>query len=303
MRIKLYRGKQKELFKKVKEKLSWSELSKLLGLSKDYLRLDVQKEKVLLSEESYKKLCKLSKLNFDRYIINRLKDNWGKISGGKISKGKTKEIMFPKDSEELAEFYGIMLGDGNLNKTKSYRVGTYMIRIVGDYRFDKEYLINYVKPIIEKLFSIRVRIGKYKKENGMFIEAHSVRLVEFLEKKEFKSGNKIKNQVTIPLWISANKQYLKACLRGLIDTDGSIFKMSNKDPKLMRISFTNLNKTLLKDTRNFFIKLRYHPSKIINNKHFFISRKGEIVKYLKEIGFSNQKHTDRLQKFKDSPVV
>ena len=77
--------------------------------------------------------------------------------------------------------------------------------------------------------------------------------------------------------------------------------MSNKDPNLLRINFTNYNLTLLEDTRKAFIMLDFHPSKIINNKQFFISRQGEIRKYLKEIGFSNKKHLDRIKVF-NSPV-
>ena len=69
MRIRLEIGKQKELINKLKEKFSWKELSKITELSSNYLRIDVQKEKVLLSEENYRKLCKLMDINFDNYII------------------------------------------------------------------------------------------------------------------------------------------------------------------------------------------------------------------------------------------
>ena len=72
-----------------------------------------------------------------------------------------KQINFPRDSVKFAEFYGIMLGDGNSHKTSFYnsrkdKRGTYMIRSVGDSRLDREYLIDYVKPIIQGLFNIKV---------------------------------------------------------------------------------------------------------------------------------------------------
>ena len=78
--------------------------------------------------------------------------------------------------------------------------------------------------------------------------------------------------------------------------------MSNKDPCLIRISFINYNSQLLEDTRGAFIKLGFHPSKIINKKRFYISRQMEIKKYLKEIGFSNKKHINRLKQIQ-SPMV
>ena len=114
-------------------------------------------------------------------------------------------------------------------------------------------------------------------------------------------GNKIQNKSTIPKWILENEKFLKACLKGLIDTDGSVFRMSQKDFNLLRISFTNFNVELLNDVRLAFIKLGFNPTKIICNKGFFISRKDDIIKYINEIGFSNEKHITRYKHF--SPVV
>ena len=126
---------------------------------------------------------------------------------------------------------------------------------------------------------------------------YSKNLVEFFESIGFPAGNKIKNKVTIPLWIKENNFFLKRCIRGLIDTDGSVFRMSKKDPNLIRIGFKNFNKKLLDDTREAFIKLGFHPSKIICGAYFVLSRQDEINKYLSEIGFSNKKHLDRLNEF------
>ena len=44
----------------------------------------------------------------------------------------TKRISIPKKDEKLAEFIGIVLGDGNLNAyKKGKKVRTYMVRIAG----------------------------------------------------------------------------------------------------------------------------------------------------------------------------
>ena len=77
--------------------------------------------------------------------------------------------------------------------------------------------------------------------------------------------------------------------------------MSKRDFNLIRINFTNHDLTLLTDAWKAFIQLGFHPSKLINNRQFYISRQLEIDKYLKEIGFSNKKHLDRIKIFK-SPV-
>ncbi|PJA22250.1 hypothetical protein COX58_02585, partial [archaeon CG_4_10_14_0_2_um_filter_Archaea_38_6] len=117
-----------------------------------------------------------------------------------------------------------------------------------------------------------------------------------LEELGLKRGNKVLNNVGIPLWVFNDKNFLKACIRRLIDTDGSIFRMSKRDSNLIRINFKNCSKKLLKETREGFIKLGFNPSKIIMNTHFFLSRQKEIKRYYEEVTFNNPKHLNRLSK-------
>ena len=292
MRLLFKKGKQRELIKRFKEnnKLSWKQLSKILNSKESKLKTYYY-EASLVPDSIYKRLDKNKE--FKKYIIQKYQNNWGQSKGGTISLGNTKEINFPKESKEFAEFYGIMLGDGNSNKTKAYKIGTYSIRIVGDSRYDQDYLINYVKPLIESLFNIRVRIGKFKNQNACFIEAHSSQLVNFLENKGFKQGNKIKNQLEIPLWIKQNSSFLKVCLRGLYDTDGSIYKLTNQNS--YQINFCNKNPVLMEDVRNSLINLRIFPSKISKEKDLYITKKEEITKFLKLIEFRNSKHFNKVK--------
>ncbi|MFH2028500.1 MAG: LAGLIDADG family homing endonuclease, partial [Nanoarchaeota archaeon] len=167
---------------------------------------------------------------------------------------------------------------------------------------DGAYLKDYIKPLCTELFAVDPKIQNLPKNNETFVTIYSKKLVEFLNSIGLKSGDKIRNQIGIPSWVFENKNFLKVCLRGLIDTDGSIFRMSNKDSHLLRINFTNHNKKLLNDARLAFIKLGFHPSKIICNNKIYISRKEDIVRYIKEIGFSNNKHINRYHEF-NSPVV
>lgn len=302
MRYRLKKGKQTELINLTKEGKSWNKLAVILGLSSGYLRNELRYEQRFLSCDVYNSLCKITNKNYDSFIEEILNDNWGQIKGGKNSIGNTKTFWWSRDLKKLSEFIGIMLGDGHLCKIKNYKIGTYEIRIVGDSRFDKEYLLKYVKPLIKSLFDIRINHFKYKNKNALCIVAHGKLLVEFLESNGLIHGDKIKTQVTIPDWVCQNKKYLKFCIRGLIDTDGSVFRMSRKEPNLVRISFTNYNKRLLNDTRNSLMKLGFTPSKIIMKRRFFISRQKEIGKYLKEVGFSNIKHLNKVKTIK-SPVV
>ncbi len=301
MRIKLKEGKQKELILLSKNNFTWKELANQLKINYQYLSRDLKNERMFLSEESYKKLCKITKINYDEFVEKELDDNWGKSKGGKISRGSKIKLTKPIINEKLAEFIGAVLGDGNITYyKKGKKIGVYQIRIAGDLEKDKDYHLNHLKNICKEIFNLEAK--EIISSHERFLNCSSKELVEFFIGMGLKSGNKIKNQTTIPSWIWEKDSYIKACLKGLIDTDGSIFKMSNKDPNLLRISFTNYNETLLEDTRKGFIKVGFSPSKIILNKQFFISKKSDISKYLKEIGFSNLKHKERLKTLQ-SPMV
>ncbi|MEK6906782.1 MAG: LAGLIDADG family homing endonuclease [Nanoarchaeota archaeon] len=299
MRVKLRKGKQKELILKAKKELSWVKLAGELKINPQYLSYELKNEKRLISDKVYSKLSSIANLNFDKYILKKLEDNWGQSVGGNNSIGSTKKITKFTESQELAEIIGAVLGDGHvsfhsLNKGNRW-IGTYVIRIAGDLEKDKDYHLNYLKPLCRKIFNLKAKEILKTKNNGRFLDLYSKELVKLFIKMGIKPGNKIKNQSTIPKWVFKKEDYIKSCLRGLIDTDGSVFRMSKRDYNLVRMNFTNHNQTLLEDTRNAFKMLGFNPSKIINNKQFFISRQYEINKYLKDIGFSNKKHKDRIK--------
>ena len=288
MRLVFEKEKQKELIEKEKINSSFSKLANKLGIKIGKLNSYYYNE-ILLPEEIFNKFSLKEK--YKKYIIEKRKENWGRSKGGKISNGGTKEIILPKDSIELAEFYGIMLGDGNLTKIKKYKVGVYQIRVVGDSRNDKDYLINFVKPLIERLFGIKVKAYKIKKENAINLTATGKKLTEFLEIKGFKPGNKITNQLKIPNWIKTNKNFLKACIRGLYDTDGCIYHLTNQNS--YQICFTNYNIPLLNDVRNSLISLDIMPSIISKGREITITKKSKLRKFLNEIGFHNSKHQNK----------
>lgn len=305
MRLRFVKGKQKELIHKfrVNNKLSWKELCNLLNVKYGKL-IAYFNETSLVDEEIYKILDDDS--NYKRFIIEEKEEGWGRKKGGLNSFGNTKKIKKPKESKALAEFYGAMLGDGNSHRTKYYKSrdnkrGVYVIRIVGDSRLDRRYHLEHLKPLIEKLFAVKVNSKFLRGRNVMFIEAYGVELIRFLEKKGFPSGNKIKNKLRIPNWIKKNENYLKACLRGLYDTDGSVYKLTNQ--KSHQICFTNVNLFLMEEVRDSLLSLGINCSKI-SKKDIYITRKSELRKFLKLIGFSNDRHLGKVKRWKlDSPIV
>ncbi len=304
MRIVLKKGKQKKLIEFAKRDFTWKELGEELSICSGYLRNELRHEKRYLSRNIYDKLCKLTNVNLDEFIIKRLKDNWGRVKGGISSLGNTKEFVEPKESEILAELFGAIIGDGHINKLKiGKKIRCYSIVIAGDSRNDGDYMSNYLPSLFFKLFWEKGSLAYSKDKNVMYTKIFGKKIIDFVERKGILGGNKKKNMQSIPKWIIGNDKYLRACLRGLIDTDGCIYYIS-KNNRNLRISFTSYIPKLLNDVRESFIKLGFHPSKIIVNKNICLSRKEEIKKFLNEIGFSNDKHLKRLQNLiKNASIV
>ncbi len=215
------------------------------------------------------------------------------------SSGNTKVIAIPKKSEKLAEFVGIVLGDGNIDAyKKGKKIRTYAVRIAGHAIDDYEYMKDYVAPLASSLFQVRSSIHFHRTNKGMYVSIYGKRIVEFFNKMGIKSGNKIRNKTKIPGWILKEKKYIRACLRGLYDTDGSIYELLPHWPGLYQLNFDNYNLIMLKQVRFLLIKIGYHPSKIHGNKtkngtKVDLTRKAEIKKFYKEIGTHNKKHKDR----------
>jgi intein/homing endonuclease len=295
VRIKFEKGKQKEIISSFKKfnNLTWKNFSNYLEVSFPALK-EWYLEKCLLPLEIYEILD--PDHEFEKFIVELKDEKWGQSIGGSISKGRIKAIKKPPLSKELSELIGVIFGDGNINVyVKGKNIATYSIRICGHIDHDFEFLTSFVSPLIKELFDITSRVYISKTANAFYIIVNSKEIVYFLNKIGLKSGNKIKNQSGVPYWIKKNDEFSKAFIRGLIDTDGSIFRMSKRDSNLLRISFKNHNLNLLKQVRDIFIKLGYHPSKIITGNTIFISRKSDIENFINEIGFHNPKHIKRLK--------
>ena len=186
-------------------------------------------------------------------------------------------VEFPEFSSQLAEFVGIILGDGNIHGNA--------IRIILSVL--EEGYRDYVCNLFKGLFSLDFNLYYSEPCNTVFLIKNSKILKEFLLQIGLVSGNKVKNQVAVPPWILQNAEFSKSCLRGLIDTDGCMHY--NKRDKQLRIVFRNNSIPLLNGVSQIgqlldlpFVKAGYNQVGIYRKKH--------IERYLNEIGTSNSKH-------------
>lgn len=185
------------------------------------------------------------------------------------------DIQLPRYNEQLSEFIGILLGDGNITKTQ-------VVVTLGL----KESFHNYVASLISTLFQINPKV-LFRKNNYIEVYFGSISTVRWLKKMGL-AHNKVKAQVSIPRWCFRTKALQRACLRGLFDTDGSIYKLRSG----VQMSLTNKSQPLLKDAKSMLEYLGYSPSRISANK-IYLTKKADIQGYIDEIGFKNPKHKER----------
>ena len=218
----------------------------------------------------------------------------GRSKGGRVSwsrrknnpdlwKKYTNSFKNPRESKYLAEFIGIMLGDGGLSENQC--------TIYLNSETDKDYA-KYVVNLMTKLFGAKPAVYKSDKEKLLRLVLSGVNLIKILKSKGLKVGNKIKNASKVPRWIYLNTEYTKLCIRGLVDTDGcfAIHKYSVKGKKYtyIKLCFTSGSILLLNFVNDSLKNLGYTP-KLFSNLNVWLYNQSEVKRYLREIGTRNRK--------------
>ena len=191
----------------------------------------------------------------------------------------------------VAEFVGVLIGDGYVYIKNHH----YVIGIVGSPKTDLEYF-DYLKKLILQEFAISVKI-KYR-YRGLRIVFGSKEVVGFLCKDLGMIFGKNKSEnVFIPNVILKDKKLIKSTIRGIADTDGSIFVA--KKPGILKypsIEITTSSYSLALQLRKVLTGLDFRVANIWNYKSKFSKRttyklplngRENIKKWVNKIGFSN----------------
>lgn len=325
MRVFIAPEQQKKLMNNILSRIGVEDAAKLCNLSKRTIR-DWRRGKFSMDLDSLKKLCRKSEVIFPKNVILK-NDYWytknfssaggiavykkyGRIGGdpeyrkkrwykwwyekGQYNSKIISAVNFikkPKFSENLAEFVGIVLGDGSITQ----RQITISLNAIDDRDFGK-----FVVSLIKRLFDVPV--GTYYKKEGNVINYSVSRseLVRFcVEKLGLKKGNKIKQQVDIPDWIKRNSKYSIACVRGLFDTDGCVFthsyKSNGKSYSYKKLAFTSYSNPLRKSVFNILKKNKLNP-RMFDNRDIRIDSIKDVKAYFDIFGSHNPKHLKRYKR-------
>lgn len=218
---------------------------------------------------------------------------WGKE--GRYRKhsiiGITKPIKKPHFSKELAEFVGIMIGDGGITKSQ--------VIVSLNRQTEKPYSI-FIRKLFKRLFKVKPSIYIRKDESTIGIVVSRTQLVAFCKSIGLKIGNKLKQNLDIPGWIRRKKVFKTSCIRGLIDTDGCLFnechRINKKKYCYPRLSLVSYSRQLRSSVFGILKELGFSP-KIRNNRSVQLGNQKDIVEYFKIIGTNNSNHRKRFKSF------
>lgn len=319
MRAVLSQESLTSLFGRVKDKLGlrWPEIAKICGVSCRTLR-DWRRAKYTIPTETLERLS--SQYGIEKTeIIKYLENFWYTSKGGKVSgpqnfkkygnigtpesrklgalralethrKKRTgffvpKNICLPSPSRKLAELIGILLGDGGITKKQV---------TITLHRYDDAEYIDYVVSLCNDL--LRVQPSRIYRDNVCNIVISRTKLISYLVTMGLCIGNKVRQQIKVPSWISANLSLSKHCLRGLFDTDGCFYVDKHKYGKKVYLNggmnFTNRSIPLLDFFKGTLQKLGFSPTQKTPFS-IFLRKEEEIINYFKTIGSSNPKHKNK----------
>lgn len=208
-----------------------------------------------------------------------------------------------KLTEGLSEICGVIIGDGWIQSNEK---GLF---ITGNQTEDKDYYDNYLVPLIRKELKIDLsaRYFSYWRTYGVAI--YRKELIKIFLKLGMLKGEKA-SRAFIPNIFKKNKKYYIALLRGVFDTDGSIYFMKDINPSRKsdfhirpRLRITSISENLINDikflTKNVgIISSNPSPSKWRGNKkpsHIFeINQQKSIHLWLNLIGTKNPVHQTKI---------
>ncbi len=255
-----------------------------------------------------------SDLRFFKKKIEFLDSDWGRVKAGKITYAKYKSIfdegrkkairvsqanakkfdMGMHLSKELAYFLGLFIGDGFTNKYQRY----YLIQFTGDKRTEKAYYQNLVSKYSKQLFNLIPVIREEKIGNGLRFNLYSKQLFNLITQRfKIVAGRKSRTVLIPKEILNSKSQIIKACISGLYDAEGCVFfdKRKAYTKPYPRIDLHMLNPPLIKQIIRLLNEFLIPCSTNKDFTRILIYGNDAVKKFVKEIGFSNPKHLEKLR--------
>ena len=188
-------------------------------------------------------------------------------------------VHLPTRKDLLAYLIGLAIGDGNLSNPNGRAT---RLRISCDSKYLK--LADNICYTIKTLLPENKVSFIYRKITCFDISCYSNKFESWLGWKA-KNGSKFKQKIIVPNWIKINKKYTKWCLKGLFETDGSVYN----DRNYVMAIFVTIIPSLAKDVRMMIKSINYtsHTYKIKtkNKTRYNIRVSKQVESFVKTIGY------------------
>ena len=206
-----------------------------------------------------------------------------------------------KITEGMAELIGALIGDGYIYRAnRKYQIG-----FVGSPKTDR----GYFEKLQKLIFSEWKKKAKIKfRERGIRIVIDSKEIANFLiDELKIPHGEGKCEKVKIPDEIAKDWRLVRNTIRGIADTDGSIFVARKpRIEKYPSIEITTVSRSLAEQLREILIKKGFKVAKIWSYKSKTSKRtaykvplngKKNLKKWIKEVGFSNPYKLKRAKEY------
>lgn len=217
------------------------------------------------------------------------------------------KVKIPELSSELLAYEtGVHIGDGSLHITKG---GTHSVRFYGHGEDDWIFISEIMPRIIKQLYNKEVKAKKSSDSNKCVLNICSKAIATFKQDLGLSVGKK--KMTDLPDFVKQDKNLLTSCIRGIADTDFSLYFTKNEKGKYSEpvISCVLDNKQLVQnlakylENLGFKVNLRLDVKRTRNGKqltehHLTIYGKNSLEKWMDVIGFHNPKQSSKYELWK-----
>ena len=171
--------------------------------------------------------------------------------------------LLPK-TEELAEFIGVILGDGNISKfPRAERL------IISAHSTNRGFVNRYV-GITRRVLGKEPTVTNVRGANCTRISVYE----KYLSKRlEIPAGSRQYKLIRFPGWIRRSDKFVQACLRGLYEAEGSF--SYHPATYTHKAHFSNTNPSLLNFVYMSLKRSGFHPLR--EHKRITLSRRDEVA--------------------------
>lgn len=214
--------------------------------------------------------------------------------------------------EGIAEFYGALLGDGCLSKyfTACDQRTRYCVQLTGHVH-DREYYETVLQPTILRAFGVHGTIRLRNGTRAIIFDILQKDVFSFFHSLGMPIGKK--GELFIPPCIAQNDTGVRACIRGIFNTDGSIYQRYSRKyvghtrvyPYLV-VQFKMNTKTLLAQLRQIFVREGMTTNRIIRDKNAYVLRitqQKSIHQFMAWIQTPHKHHRERYLKSAEESVT